>query len=438
MKSSSEKAEKAVVVHIGATYVCTAIACLSDCQTLVRVLAVGKESLRGSFCDGVIVHRERFLEALRKSMLAAADMANVEILSVTVCFDSPRMVSANKKSKTPIHGEAISSAHMAQALQAAKNGFVCSNYYLAQFETQMIRLDDSDRSVKSAVGMQGVSNICVNYHLMALPLPLLNGVSGVFSELGVRVDNIVFGITAAAQYALSEEERERGVLLVDIGASSTAFCLYKQNILLFSACINTGGDDINGAVARKLSLTVAEAQRLKTQEVNLRFTKEDKKLFINIHMNGASGVVNRYRLSQSFQEGYENLFAKIDDALNGVGLSLDFCEAGIVLMGQDSRIKGLTHRVNALYKKPTRRVDTNNVFVRAAYNEFIHAPRLEEALRDPSFFAAFGAMKYCLNDEFHEQQSIRDCSKSKTGALGFLQKIKAPFDTLVRLFQKYT
>lgn len=433
MKSSPEKI---VVIHLGATQIHTVIACQSECKTKADIVAVGMADTKGSFYDGKIVHRERLVAAIKHSVRAAEEMANVRIYTAAICLASSEIQSNNCIGKVAMQGESIGNQHMAYALQVAKDKFLPSSYYLAQFVPQMIWLDDENYSVNSAIGMKGISHMQVSYHLMALPVQSLNNLYGVFKDCDVVVDNIIFDMVAAAQYALMDEERERGVLLVDIGAKSTSICVYKQNILVFSDCIAMGGDDVTMDIAAELSLSTSEAKRIKEQEASLQLTEEDKQVFVDIRVNGDIGVVHRYRLSQITKARYDVLFARISHSLEQADLSAAFMEAGIVLMGEGSQIKDIVSYLKKTWQVPVHKANLNTAI---AYNprkmDDGQIRQISASIKQRRLWTAFGAMLYCLNDEFHYQQRIHESNLEVDSR--FVKKIKALTDGVVGFFKNY-
>lgn len=122
--------EKIVVIHLTASQIYTIIAAHSDCKTKADIVAVGAADTKGSFYDGKIIHRERLVTAIKHSVRAAEEMANVRVMTAVICMPSSEMQSGNRLGQVRAVGEPISNQHMAQALQVAKDKFLSSSYYL--------------------------------------------------------------------------------------------------------------------------------------------------------------------------------------------------------------------------------------------------------------------------------------------------------------------
>lgn len=409
-----------VIVHLSAKAVRTVIACQSACKTKTEVMAVGYFET-DSFVHGRIVHRENLIRAIQQSIMQAEEMANVRVNSVTVCLSSPEMFSDNGLGDVFLLGEEISNEHMAQALGNAKRRFVPDKYFVEQFVQQMLWLDDEESPLKSAVGMKNVSKLTVGYHLMSLPVLPLNNLYNLMQESGHPAENVIFDMVAGAEYALMPDERERGVLFVDIGARSTHVCLYRQNILMFSACLPTGGMDVTLDIAAELSLTMADAERLKRHHTSLVLNEKDKQAFVDIGSGADAGVVHRYRLAQISKARYDAIFNEIGALLAEKGFTRSFVEAGVVLSGEGSQITGMVSYLKKSWQMRVHMTNHND-------NIQIHSKRLSDAdlahlssqINSRGFRVALGAMLYLNNSEFHHQQKIHEQGEQDTTVLSKL------------------
>lgn len=425
--------ENFVVIHVSASAVRTVVARHGADMNHAEVMAVGVADTE-SFGYGKIIHRERLIAAIKKSITAAEEMANVRIVTAVVCLTSPELFSNNGVGEVFVWDEQISNTHMAKALTVTKNKVIPKDYYLAQFIPQKIWLDNANHTVKGVVGMTGITKLAVSYHLMSLPVASLNNIYGVFKDCDVMVDNIIFDAVAGAEYALIPEEREQGVLFIDIGKKSTSICAYKENILLYSDCIAMGGDDVTMDIAAELSVSTIEAERLKRQSTSLQLKEEDKQMFVDMQAGGESGVVHRYRLSQIAKARYDLLFAEIFSALSQTGLSKEFFEAGIVLSGEATQIKGMVPYLKGLAKLPVHMTNQNpaiGIYAKRLSDD--HLKSLSVLLKERRLQTALGATLYHLNDEFSYQQRIHD---EEDGDAGVLSTFNGMLGGIVKFFRK--
>lgn len=396
-----------VFIHLSATAVFTVVARQSECKTKAEVLAVGIAQTNSFFC-GKILHRERLIAAIKKSIRNAEEMANLRIVTAIISFDSPEMLSGNANGRVAV-GEAVDYDDMAAVLADAKAKMLPQGYYLAQFLPQLIWLNDSEETAKSVIGMTGLTHFRASYHLMAMPNLSLNHIYDIFKDCDVIVDGVIFGVIAGAHYSLIDDDRERGVLFVDIGAKSTSFCIYKQNILIHSACVAIGGDDITQLISSQLAISISEAERLKRYYASLASQEEFKQDFFDVIVDGLPSVVNRDLLTQVMQMGFDRIFEQIDDSLVDCHLPLEFCEAGIVLFGEGSQAKDIVSYLRRRYKLPVHLANDEASRVAITVSKKLHDEALSEVttfLKERKLRTALGAVLYYFHEESSHQQRI--------------------------------
>lgn len=426
--------ENFVVIHLSATEVRTVIACESACKTKTEIMAIGSAKC-DSFYHGKIIHREKLVGAIKQSIRDAEEMANVRVMTAVICLASPELYSNNGLGEVYVLGETIDNDHMARALSNVKKRGIPEKYYLAHFIPQMIWLDDASYTIKNAIGMTGVTKMSISYHLMSMPVQSLNNLYALFKSCNVLVDDIIFDMVAGAEYALIDDEKKRGVLFVDIGAKSTSVALYRENILVFSACLPVGGDDVTMDIAVELSLPVTEAERLKHYYASLQLKEEDKQSFIDIAVNNYGGVVHRYRLSQITKARYDLIFDQIVGLLADQGLSKAFFEAGVVLAGEATQIRGMVPYLKKYWGVAVHMSNLNQRIVlntkRLSDDQLVY---LSGEIQRRTLQNALGAMMYSMNDEFRHQERIYDDSEEVSS--GVFARVGRGFDGMIERLKR--
>lgn len=374
--------------------------------------------------------------AIRQSIREAEEMANVRVMTAMMCFTSPELFSDNGTGEVYVLGETIGNHHMARALANAKKRFIPDKYYLAQFVPQMIWLDDEYYTVKNAIGMTNITKLSANYHLMSMPVQSLNNLYAVFKDCDVLVDGIIFDMVAGAYHSLMADEKQRGVLFVDIGAKSTSVCLYKDNTLIFTTCIAMGGDDVTMDIAAELSLPLAEAERLKHYYASLQLKEEDKQSFIDIKIDEQAGVVHRYRLLQITKARYDLIFGKLSELLAEQGLSKAFFEAGVVLAGEAVQIRGMVPYLKRHWGVPVHLANANpaiGVATRRLNDDQLL--QLSAELKRRTLQTALGAMLYHIDDEFRHQERIYESEEPQSESLW--ARAGQAFDNMLGKLRRY-
>ncbi|MDO4250295.1 MAG: cell division protein FtsA [Moraxella sp.] len=417
-----------VVIHLAANAVYTVVARHTKTTDQKRIdtlhitgIGIAKTD---AFVAGKIVHRDRLITAIKKSISDAEEMANMRIHSVTLCFSTPELISDNRLGRAEVLGDATTNDDMARALQVAKQSFHQADEYLVQFCPLMMWLGEEEgtRQVRDALGMTGIDYIQAGYHLMSLPSRQVNEMHQVFKDCGVSVDHTVFGMVAGAEYALMKEERERGVIFIDIGRDLVNVVVYNENILIFSKCFDVGAHLVTQDISAQLGIPLKEAERLKCHEATLQLTADMKSKFIP--QGHDEGVVSQMALCQIAQVRYDLIFDSIMTAINEAQLGREFFEAGVVLSGGGSLIKGLVPYLRKRWGVPVHLTSTPPVelaiYTKGLRNSSIR--QLSTLINQRQLHTAFGAMIYHLSDDFDYQQRLSHAEDDAEGLFGSMSE----------------
>lgn len=415
-----------VVIHLSASAVSVLVACRSACKTKIEVMAVGIAKTN-SFYQGKIAHRSELVAALKTAIKDAEEMANVRIETALLCFASPEMFSGNASGTVFMsdQSKAVSNENMADVLANAKQNFVPTEHHVVQFVPQMIWPNDSDEAVKSVVGMTGLSNFRASYHLMALPVLSVNHLYDLVKDVNIAADGTLLDVVAGANYALIDDERNLGVLFVDIGAKSTSFCIYNKDILIYSGCLAKGGDTITQSIVSTLSVAPSEAERIKRLHASLLIHEKDKQNFVDIQKDGTMGVVSQETLSGVVRAGFDEIFDEILIKLNKAQLFSGFYKAGVVLSGGSCQVKDIVPYLKQKYGTAVHlaNAEKSHLIVASPRLESATKSKLESLLKQRQLQTALGAMLYCLSDENSYQERIHRGDEVQTFHLKIKKKI---------------
>lgn len=421
--------KKFAIVHLSANAVRVCIGSVGEqkteheTKTQVELLAIGKADTK-SFRAGGIIHRENLVNAIKNAVEMAEKMANHRIRSVEVCFSSPDLVGVNRGGQIDLNrSEVINEYHMYEVLKKAK-GNVVTQTYITEFFPQLIWLDDDNITFEDVLGMTNATGLKISYHLVGLPTSVVDDIYGIFADLNITVDRVTADMVAGSEYALIEDEKERGVLYVNIGSSTTNFCLYKQNLILASGCLKMGGDEITADLVSRFSVSHAEAERLKRHHARLVVSDDNKKNFIDIQSDAENGVISEYLLSEIVSAHYNQLFDEIVKKLDASNL-LGAFPAGVVLGGEGSQIKDIAPYLKRKWGTPTHLTNqSERVVLHDDCRYKSYEKQVAQALTERGFQMAFGTLLHhanknrCYCDRIHLIPKEND---------GFFARIKQKF-----------
>ncbi|PLT22904.1 cell division protein FtsA [Psychrobacter sp. MES7-P7E] len=395
--------ENLVVVHLSATAVYVVIGNVVSAKD-IRILGVGQVK-NSDFYQGQIKHRERLQGAIKQAIQEAEDTANCRVHSVWLTLATPELSSKNSAGEVKVEDEVVRAKDMVQALANAKSRDLSSDYYLMHCCQQGIYVDEQDFMVDDVIEMMA-HNITVMHHMMMMPVASRQNIQKLLQSCDVGIDHIVFDAVTSAEYSLMTEERQQGVCLVDIGASTTSICVYKENKLIFTHCIATGSHEVTMDISADFGISMIEAEKLKKSHGTADVNSVDPSAFFLFKPQGSGDEINIgiYNLARIIEARYVQIFTEVARQLHEAGL-IGYIDKGIVLTGGGSTIKGMIPFAKKLLKMPV--VLTNTHPAISAYNHFDNDESfklLNSQVNDRAYQTAFGTLLYSQSEQFRRSE----------------------------------
>ena len=403
--------ENLVVVHLSATAVYVVIGSVVSAKD-IRIMGVGQVK-NSDFYQGQIKHRERLQGAIKQAIQDAEDTANCRVHSVWLTLATPELSSKNSVGSVTVEEEMVRAKDMVQALSNAKSQDLPSDYYLMHCCQQGIYIDDQESMVDDAIEMIA-KNITVMYHMMMMPVSSRQNIQKLLQGCDVGIDHIVFDAVTSAEYSLMAEERQQGVCLVDIGASTTSICVYKENKLIFTHCIASGSHEVTMDISADISISMIEAEKLKKSHGSVDIHSMDPSSFFIFKPQGSADEINvsLYNLARIIEARYIQIFTEVVRELHEAGL-VSYIDRGIVLAGGGSNMKGMIPFAKKLLKMPVVLSNTHPAI--SAYNHFDNEESFKQLnlqINDRAYQTALGTLLYSQSEQFrHSEQSEPDAIK---------------------------
>lgn len=256
---------------------------------------------------------------------------------------------------------------------------------------------DGDHSTLSPVGLLA-RKIQLNSYLISASHTLLDNIKTAVHQAGYEVEDVIFSGVASGFSSLSQEERERGVLLIDLGASFTTILFFKDKILRDFRMIAFGGNDITDSISTGLDLPWELAEEIKKTSLILStadFKDSDK---IVVRRTGSYKTLERKAIYESAKAGTEDFLKKIKEAIDSSTWK-DKMECGIVGAGGTANLEGMLERIENYTGMPVklgRIKDTS----------------LASDIMGPQYAAAVGLLYYGTN--FNNKLSLKHYLAGKT------------------------
>ncbi|WP_220034727.1 cell division protein FtsA [Psychrobacter fozii] len=423
--------ENLVVVHLSATAVYVVIGNVVSAKD-IRILGVGQVK-NSDFYQGQIKHRERLQGAIKQAIQEAEDTANCRVHSVWLTLATPELSSKNSTGDVQVEEDAVRAKDMVQALSNAKSRDLPPDYYLMHCCQQGIYVNDQDFMVDDAIETMA-HNISVMYHMMMMPVSSRQNIQKLLQSCDVGIDHIVFDAVTSAEYSLMSDERQQGVCLVDIGASTTSICVYKENKLIFTHCIATGSHEVTMDISADFGISMIEAEKLKKTHGTVDVNSVDPSSFFIFKPQGTGDEINIgiYNLARIIEARYVQIFTEVARQLHDADL-IGYIDKGIVLTGGGSAVKGMIPFAKKLLKMPV--VLTNIHPAISAYNHFDNDESFKQLniqVNDRAYQTAFGTLLYSQSEQFRRSEKSEPEAIQKNRVTGVFQSAGQRFASVLK------
>ncbi len=341
-------------LDVGTTKVCAVIGEVTPAGGL-DVIGIGTSPSRG-LRKGVVVNIDSTVEAIKKAVGEAEQMAGVEVGSVYAGLSGGHIRGVNSRGVVAVSGKnkEVGPADLERALEAARAINLPPDREIIHVLPQTYVVDDQD-GVKEPLGMSGV-RLEVEVHIVTAAVTSVQNVIRSVNRAGLAVQDIVLEPLAASEAILSPDEKELGVLLIDIGGGTTDVALFRDGAIWHTGVLALGGDHISNDIAVGLRTPTAEAEELKKRHgcALTALVREEETVDVPSVGGRKPRQLSRQILSEIIQPRVEEIFTLVARDLARAGLE-DAPAAGVVVTGGTAIMDGLPELAGQVFDLPVRR-----------------------------------------------------------------------------------
>lgn len=341
-------------LDVGTTKICAVIVELTP-QGALNIIGVGTTPSRG-LRKGVVVNIDWTVEAIKKAVGDAEAMAGVEVESVFAGVAGGHIRGINSRGVVAVSGKGkeVSPTDVERALEAARAINLPPDREIVHVLPQTFVVDDQD-GVKEPIGMSGV-RLEVEVHIVTGAVTSVQNLIKSVNRAGLAVQDIVLQPLASAEAILSPDEKELGVLLVDLGGGTTDVALFRAGAIWHTGVLALGGDHITNDIAVGLRTPTAEAENLKKRDgcALTALVREEETIEVPSVGGRKPRVLSRQILSEIIQPRVEEIFTLVARDLARAGLQ-DAATAGVVVTGGTSLLEGVPELAEQVFDLPVRR-----------------------------------------------------------------------------------
>jgi len=328
----------------------------------IEIIGIGTADSHG-LRKGVVVDLEATTTAIKKAQEEAELMAGVEIDSAFFGISGSHIKSFNSRGVVAVSGKnrEISREDVRRVVDQSKAIPIPPDRDTIHIIPQEFIVDDQD-GIKDPVGMSGIK-LEVLVHIVTAALTSLQNLRSCVERAGIGVEEIVLNQIATAQAILTQDERELGVGLIDIGAGTTEVAIYERGSLWYTSTIPIGGDNFTNDIAVGLRTPIPEAERIKKKFGCIAGPPAEEQETIEVPSVGKGRkprVLSRQLLSDIIQPRAEEIFRLVDSDIKRMGYDKSL-NSGIVLTGGTALLEGLEEVAEEIFDLPVRRGDPSGV-----------------------------------------------------------------------------
>jgi cell division protein FtsA len=385
MSTTQPESEIVVGLDIGTTKVCAVVGEVEDGG--VTILGVGSVPCRG-LRKGIVSNIDWTVRSIKDAIEAAQTMAGVEIRTVYASVAGSHIRSQSSDGVAAIAGGEVTRADVERVLEGARAIPVDADRQILHVLPREYVVDAQD-GIRDPIGMSGV-RLGAKVNLVTAATSCVQNVVRCAERCGLVVADVALSSLASAEAVLSDDEKEIGVVVIDIGGGVTDLLLYVDGGMAHGSVIPVGGNNITSDIAAGLRTPMAEADRLKRLSGCAlgRMVGDDEEIEVPGVGGHAPRRTARRVLSDIIEPRVEEIFAAIRKRIEDTGL-LEQLSAGAVLTGGAVLLEGMPEFAEEILGMP----------VRIGYPTGVKG--ITQLVQGPQFATGVGLVKYgaqCIAD----------------------------------------
>ncbi|OGT49407.1 MAG: cell division protein FtsA [Gammaproteobacteria bacterium RIFCSPHIGHO2_12_FULL_41_15] len=385
----SKKPEKKLLValDIGTSKIAALVGEIID-DDRIDVIGFGQHPSHG-LKRGVVVNIESTVQSIQAALEEAELMAGCEIHSAFTGIAGSHIRSLNSHGIVAIREREVCQSDVDRVIDAAKAVAIPADQRILHILPQEFIID-SQEGIREPVGMSGV-RLEAKVHIVTGAMSAAQNIVKCVRRCGLQVGDVILEQLASSFAVLSDDEKELGVCLIDIGGGTTDIAIFTEGAIRHTAVIPIGGDHVTNdvAVALRTPTKYAESIKIKYGSALVNNIAADEAIEVPGVAKRPSRQISRKSLAHVVSARYEELFSLVQSELRRSGFE-DLMSAGIVLTGGASAVPGGIDLAESIFQKPVRLGLPSNV------------QGLMDVRHNPGYATGVGLLLYGLKQ--HEMQ----------------------------------
>lgn len=359
----------------------------------LSVVGVGVTAARGMDKGGVN-DLNLVVQSIQRAIDEAELMADCRVSSVYLNISGRHIGCQNENGMVPINETEVTQDDVESVIHAAKSVPIAQERRILHVLPQEYVID-SQESIKSPIGMSGV-RMEARVHIITCANDMAKNIQKAVERCDLKVDSLIFSALASSYAVLTDDEKELGCALVDMGGGTIDISLFSGGVLRHTAVIPVAGNQVTNDIAKIFRTPLSHAEDIKVQyacALRQLVSHED-----NIEVPSVGGrpsrTMSRHILAEVVEPRYQELFELVRDEIEKSGLDEQIA-AGVVLTGGTSKMEGALEFAEEIFQMPVR------------LGEPLNVKGLTDYVSDASYATSVGLLRFGqlkLNEQLKERE----------------------------------
>lgn len=379
-----------VAIDIGTTKICVIVAQHSHAES-IEIIGIGR-SLSEGLSKGVVVDVAKTIHSIKTAVKDAEIMAGIEIESACIGISGAHIQSQNSIGIVPITNRQVRAADMQRAIESAQAIPIPEGLQILH-SLPLYFIIDSHMKVQDPLGMHG-TRLEVHVHIILGAVSSVQNLVTCCEQAGVKINDIVLEQLASADAVLSNDERQLGVGVLDIGGGTSDLALYQHGSIRHTMVLPIAGNHFTNDIAIGLRTTLTDAERVKHEYgiAHINCMEQDDLIEVEMVQGNQTNIVYLHELVAILQPRTIELLSLVHEEIVTRKLE-QFIIAGLVITGGGSLLRGMKETAQHIFSVPVR----------------IGSPRLThhlpESLNNPMYATGYGLILYALKKRSNNASS---------------------------------
>ncbi|MFP6834877.1 MAG: cell division protein FtsA [Pseudomonadales bacterium] len=377
--TSDGELTRVVGLDIGTSKVAAIVAEVTA-QGDLEIIGLGSYPSRG-LKKGVVVNIESTVQSIQRAIEEAELMAGCQIDSVYAGIAGSHIRSINSHGIVAVRDREVYPQDVERVIDAAQAMAIPADQKILHILPQEYVID-SQEGVKEPLGMSGV-RLKAKVHLVTCAVNAAQNIEKCIVRCGLTVNDVILEQLASSYSVLTDDERDLGVCLVDIGGGTTDIAVFTDGAIRHTAVIPIAGDQVTNDIAMALRTPTQNAEEIKIKYACAltQLARPDEIIKVPGVGDKPAKELSRQALAEVVEPRYDELFTLIQAELRRSGFE-DLVASGIVLTGGASKMEGVIELAEEIFHMPVSLGSPRNV------------SGLKDIVRNPVYATGVGLLQY--------------------------------------------